>query len=40
MKMPEAFGSKYKGESAGRFGLLSAYSFNGNKIITSEPEVA
>ena len=31
----EAFGSKYKGESAGRFGLLSAYSFNGNKIITS-----
>lgn len=31
----EAFGSKYKGISAGKFGLLSAYSFNGNKIITS-----
>ena len=31
----EAMGSKYKGKNAGTFGLLSAYSFNGNKIITS-----
>lgn len=31
----EALGSKYKGKYSGTFGLLSAYSFNGNKIITS-----
>ena len=31
----EAFGSKYKGINAGKFGLSSSYSFNGNKIITS-----
>tara|TARA_Y100000590_G_scaffold141270_3_gene162074 strand:- start:16963 stop:18114 length:1152 start_codon:yes stop_codon:yes gene_type:complete len=31
----EALGSKYKGQSCGSFGLLSAFSFNGNKIITS-----
>jgi len=31
----EAFGSKFKGKYAGTFGTLSAYSFNGNKIITS-----
>ena len=31
----EALGSKYKGLSAGKFGLLSSFSFNGNKIITS-----
>ena len=31
----EALGSKYKNKSAGSFGLLSAFSFNGNKIITS-----
>ncbi len=31
----EALGSKFKGKSAGTFGTLSAYSFNGNKIITS-----
>lgn len=31
----EALGSKYKGKAAGSFGLLSAISFNGNKIITS-----
>lgn len=31
----EALGSQYKGKYSGTFGLLSAYSFNGNKIITS-----
>tara|TARA_X000000950_G_scaffold281951_1_gene379738 strand:+ start:11176 stop:12333 length:1158 start_codon:yes stop_codon:yes gene_type:complete len=31
----EALGSKYKLKYSGTFGLLSAYSFNGNKIITS-----
>ncbi|MBU78988.1 MAG: aminotransferase DegT [Flavobacteriales bacterium] len=31
----EALGSKFKGEFAGTFGALSAYSFNGNKVITS-----
>ena len=31
----EALGSKYKGKSSGSFGLLGAFSFNGNKIITS-----
>ena len=31
----EALGSQYKGQSCGSFGLLSAFSFNGNKIITS-----
>ncbi|WP_422007622.1 LegC family aminotransferase [Roseivirga pacifica] len=31
----EALASKYKGKSAGSFGLTSAFSFNGNKIITS-----
>ena len=31
----EALGSKYKGRSSGSFGLLGAFSFNGNKIITS-----
>lgn len=31
----EALGSKFKGKPAGSFGLLSAFSFNGNKIITS-----
>ncbi len=31
----EALGSKFKGKFAGTFGALSAYSFNGNKIITS-----
>ena len=31
----EALGSKFKGKSAGSFGKISAYSFNGNKIITS-----
>jgi pyridoxal phosphate-dependent aminotransferase EpsN len=31
----EALGATYHGESAGRFGLLSAFSFNGNKIITT-----
>lgn len=31
----EALGSKYKGKSSGSFGTLSAFSFNGNKIITS-----
>lgn len=31
----EALGSQYKRQSSGSFGLLSAFSFNGNKIITS-----
>ena len=31
----EALGSQYKGQSSGSFGLLSAFSLNGNKIITS-----
>tara|TARA_B100001250_G_C19810268_1_gene795380 strand:- start:309 stop:1460 length:1152 start_codon:yes stop_codon:yes gene_type:complete len=31
----EALGSKYKGKSSGSFGLLGAFSFNGNKIVTS-----
>jgi len=31
----EALGSKYKGKMAGTFGSASAYSFNGNKIITT-----
>ena len=31
----EALGSFYKGISAGSFGVASAFSFNGNKIITS-----
>ena len=31
----EALGSFYKGKSAGKFGLISAFSFNGNKIITA-----
>jgi perosamine synthetase len=31
----EAFGTKYKGKSAGLFGDLSAFSFYGNKTITT-----
>lgn len=31
----EALGSTYKGRSAGSFGALAAFSFNGNKIITT-----
>lgn len=31
----EALGSKYKGMACGTFGLMSALSFNGNKIITT-----
>jgi len=31
----EALGSKSEGSSAGSFGLLGAFSFNGNKIITA-----
>jgi len=31
----EALGSKYKGKSSGSFGLLGAFSLNGNKIVTS-----
>jgi dTDP-4-amino-4,6-dideoxygalactose transaminase len=31
----EALGSKFKGQSCGTFGLISALSFNGNKIITT-----
>ena len=31
----EALGSQYKGQSCGSFGLLSAFSLYGNKIITS-----
>lgn len=30
----EALGSKFRGKSAGSFGQLAAFSFNGNKIIT------
>jgi dTDP-4-amino-4,6-dideoxygalactose transaminase len=31
----EALGATYRGEQAGRFGEIAAFSFNGNKIITS-----
>lgn len=31
----ESLGSYYKGKHTGRFGQLSAFSFNGNKVITS-----
>ena len=31
----EALGSKYKNKACGTFGLMSALSFNGNKIITT-----
>jgi pyridoxal phosphate-dependent aminotransferase EpsN len=31
----EALGATYKGKKAGNFGLLGAFSFNGNKIITT-----
>ena len=31
----ESLGSSYKGKPSGSFGLLSAFSFNGNKITTS-----
>lgn len=31
----EALGATYKGKAPGTFGLLGAYSFNGNKIITT-----
>jgi dTDP-4-amino-4,6-dideoxygalactose transaminase len=31
----ESLGARYKGTPSGRFGLLSAFSFNGNKIITT-----
>jgi pyridoxal phosphate-dependent aminotransferase EpsN len=31
----EAVGASYRGRSAGLFGLLGVYSFNGNKIITT-----
>jgi pyridoxal phosphate-dependent aminotransferase EpsN len=31
----EALGATYRGRSAGAFGLLSCFSFNGNKIITT-----
>lgn len=31
----EALGSKYKGKHLGTFGKISAFSFNGNKIITT-----
>ena len=31
----EALGSSYKGKPSGSFGLLSAFSLNGNKIVTS-----
>jgi dTDP-4-amino-4,6-dideoxygalactose transaminase len=31
----EALGASYKGRPAGTFGVLSAFSFNGNKIITT-----
>ncbi len=31
----EALGATYKGRPAGTFGLLAAFSFNGNKIITT-----
>src|SRR4029079_19764146 len=31
----QALGATYKGEQAGSFGLCAAFSFNGNKIITT-----
>src|SRR5205814_796311 len=31
----EALGATYKGKPAGRFGACAAFSFNGNKIITT-----
>ena len=31
----EALGATYKGRSVGRFGVMGAFSFNGNKIITT-----
>ncbi len=31
----EALGATYRDEQAGRFGEMAAFSFNGNKIITS-----
>ena len=31
----EAIGSRYLGQSAGSWGMMGAFSFNGNKIITS-----
>jgi dTDP-4-amino-4,6-dideoxygalactose transaminase len=31
----EALGASYKGQAAGRFGVMGLYSFNGNKIITT-----
>jgi dTDP-4-amino-4,6-dideoxygalactose transaminase len=31
----EAFGSRFKGQACGTFGLMSVLSFNGNKIITT-----
>lgn len=31
----EALGAKYKGKMVGKFGEISAFSFNGNKIITT-----
>jgi dTDP-4-amino-4,6-dideoxygalactose transaminase len=31
----EALGATYKGKPAGSFGVMSAFSFNGNKIITT-----
>ncbi|AKQ46470.1 pyridoxal phosphate-dependent aminotransferase [Rufibacter radiotolerans] len=31
----EALGSRYQGQLAGTFGIISAFSFNGNKIITT-----
>jgi perosamine synthetase len=31
----ESLGSKYKGRHTGTFGLLGAFSFNGNKLVTS-----
>jgi dTDP-4-amino-4,6-dideoxygalactose transaminase len=31
----EALGSSFKGQACGTFGLMSALSFNGNKIITT-----
>jgi dTDP-4-amino-4,6-dideoxygalactose transaminase len=31
----ESLGSYYKGRHTGTFGLMGAFSFNGNKIVTS-----
>jgi dTDP-4-amino-4,6-dideoxygalactose transaminase len=31
----ESLGSKYRGKHTGTFGLLGAFSFNGNKLVTS-----